>query len=227
MYIEINNKKVCVYVKYSKRKTLSLRVISKDSIEIRSPYGINNKILIDFVMKNKGWIINELNKSEINPKEKLYKDGEKFLFKGRAYKLKTKKGCRNFVCINESDKIINLIYKKDIKPVLIKWYKEQAAIYITERLNYYQEIMKVRPEKITIKNQKTIWGSCSSKKNLNFNLKLIMMPDCIIDYVIVHEICHLVQFNHSKDFWKEVENIIPDYSQRRKYLKEEGRNFYL
>ncbi|HID0886867.1 TPA: M48 family metallopeptidase, partial [Clostridium botulinum] len=86
----------------------------------------------------------------------------------------------------------------------------------------YSNILKVAPKNIVIKNQKTLWGSCSSKGNINYNYKIVMAPLKILDYIVVHELCHLVHMNHSKDFWQLVESIIPDFKERRNWLKENG-----
>ena len=82
--------------------------------------------------------------------------------------------------------------------------------------------MNLQYGRITIRNQKTRWGSCSGKGNLNFNCLLMLAPDEIVDYVVVHELCHLIEMNHSKAFWAQVENVLPDYRERRKWLKDHG-----
>lgn len=99
---------------------------------------------------------------------------------------------------------------------------ERALKIIPERTAFYAEKMGVTYFKITIREQKTRWGSCSSKGNLNFNWKLVLMPMEILDYVVVHELAHRKEMNHSPKFWKVVEEILPDYKVRRKYLKEQG-----
>jgi len=93
---------------------------------------------------------------------------------------------------------------------------------IADRVKYYCAVMQVTVGRITIRNQKTRWGSCSSKGNLNFNCLLMLMPPEVIDYVVVHELCHRKQMNHSKAFWKEVEKIIPNYKDSVGWLKKEG-----
>ncbi|MDF2674900.1 MAG: hypothetical protein K0R09_3168, partial [Clostridiales bacterium] len=75
-----------------------------------------------------------------------------------------------------------------------------------------------------VKEQKTLWGSCSSKDNINFNWKLIMAPQAVLDYIVVHELCHLKHRDHSKNYWNLVEQIIPDHKEKRKWLKENGRS---
>lgn len=99
---------------------------------------------------------------------------------------------------------------------------QKALSVIPDKVKYYAEIMGVTYGRITIRNQKTRWGSCSNKGNLNFNCLLMLMPDKVLDYVVVHELCHLKQMNHSKKFWKEVERYMPDYKNYKKWLNENG-----
>lgn len=98
----------------------------------------------------------------------------------------------------------------------------QALQVIPKKVRFYAERMKVSYGRITIRNQKTRWGSCSGKGNLNFNCLLMLAPDEVIDYVVVHELCHLIEMNHSKAFWNQVERIMPDYQVHRKWLKDHG-----
>lgn len=99
---------------------------------------------------------------------------------------------------------------------------EKALREIPQRVAYYAEKMQISYGRITIRNQKTRWGSCSGKGNLNFNCLLMLTPPEVLDYVIVHELCHRKEMNHSQRFWKEVEKVLPDYQARRRWLKENG-----
>ena len=99
------------------------------------------------------------------------------------------------------------------------WMHSDGGRIFRQKLNDFAGQMNVHFNMVRIKNVKTIWGSCSSKKNLNFNFKLFFLPERLIDYVCVHELAHLKQMNHSKAFWDEVAKQIPDYKQRREELK--------
>lgn len=111
-------------------------------------------------------------------------------------------------------------YEKD--PALEARYRELARMVIGQRVSWFAAKMGVTYGRISIRAQKTRWGSCSSRGNLNFNWKLILMPPEILDYVVVHELAHRKQMNHSKLFWAEVEQILPDYETRRRWLRENG-----
>lgn len=99
-------------------------------------------------------------------------------------------------------------------------YIRKAKETITKRVSYFARLMSVSYRNITIREQKTRWGSCSSKGNLNFNWKLVLMPEEVLDYVVVHELAHRKEMNHSERFWNHVEKVLPDYQARRKLLRE-------
>lgn len=107
----------------------------------------------------------------------------------------------------------------------IKAYRKKAREQLVKKTAFYSRIMNVTYEKIFIKDQKTCWGSCSRQGNLNFNWRLILMPEEILDYVVVHELAHRKQLNHSPEFWKLVEKVLPDYKLRRQWLKKNGSYF--
>lgn len=116
----------------------------------------------------------------------------------------------------------NCLFSDAQKKSLEERYRELARDYITQRVNYYIAQTGDYYNNLAIRSQKTRWGSCSSKKTLSFNWRLILAPPIILDYVVVHEICHLKYMNHSHLFWDRVFAIMPDYKTRRKWLKDHG-----
>ena len=110
--------------------------------------------------------------------------------------------------------------KTVVKNALMDWYREQAEKKIFERMNYYARLIGKQPKSIKIRNHKRQWGSCSGNGNVRFNWKIIMTPISVLDYVIVHELCHLIYPHHSSQFWQKVQSIIPDYKKKRDLLKE-------
>lgn len=113
------------------------------------------------------------------------------------------------------------------KEQLEKWYRKEAAAVFGEKAEEFAQALSVSFQDIRIKDQKSRWGSCSSKRNMNFNWRLLMAPEPVCDYVIIHELCHLIHMNHSPDFWNLVESVCPDYRQYKKWLKENGKQLYL
>jgi len=131
--------------------------------------------------------------------------------------------------IEKSNWVVSRIehFKNTPKPVFLKGtkkdyaqYKEQALVLVKKRIDYFNKIYNFKFNKVNIKNQKTRWGSCSKKGNLNFNYRIVLIGDRLADYIIVHELCHLKEFNHKQKFWNLVEKTIPDYLKIKKELKE-------
>ena len=115
----------------------------------------------------------------------------------------------------------------DVRAAIRATLSTAALTRIRERLDYYAPRIGRVPGRIAIREQKSRWGSCSSKGNLNFNWKLIMAPPEVLDYVVVHELCHLYEFNHSPRFWALVAAQMPDYEVWKKWLKTHGEDLYL
>ena len=105
-------------------------------------------------------------------------------------------------------------------------YKEKARTLVENRISEFNKFHNYKINRIAIRNQRTRWGSCSKNGNLNFNYKLALIPESLADYVIVHEICHLGEFNHSKNFWQLVEKTIPDYIKRREDLRKINSEYF-
>ena len=133
---------------------------------------------------------------------------EKYLLqKARQEKQKLARGTRDY----------------EQNPALEARYRELARAVIGQRVSYFAAKMGVTYGRISIRDQKTRWGSCSGRGNLNFNWKLVLMPPEVLDYVVVHELAHRKQMNHSPLFWAEVGRVLPDYESRRRWLKEHGK----
>ncbi|MDO5136099.1 MAG: SprT family zinc-dependent metalloprotease [Eubacteriales bacterium] len=100
--------------------------------------------------------------------------------------------------------------------------KKEAEALFHQRAAHFASLLQVKYNRITVREQKTRWGSCSSNQNLNFNWKLILAPREVLDYVVVHELCHLKEMNHSPAYWQEVERVLPDYQRQKDWLKQNG-----
>lgn len=109
-----------------------------------------------------------------------------------------------------------------IKDLIVAFYKKLLKQLVLKRIDFYQKHFAYKVNQVSVRDQKTRWGSCSSTRNLNFNYRLMMAPPEVIDYIVVHEMCHLEHMNHSKSFWKKVYEVMPDYKKHELFLKEKG-----
>lgn len=111
-----------------------------------------------------------------------------------------------------------------LEPEEVKRLKKEARERLTELTEYWAGRMGISYGRISIRGQKTRWGSCSSKGNLNYNYLLLLCPDEVAEYVVIHELCHRIHMNHSKRFWEKIEEFCPNYRQARKWLKQNGNS---
>ena len=112
----------------------------------------------------------------------------------------------------------------ELRALIERWYRREAATHLGRRVEHYSERLGVRPARVTIRGQRSRWGSCSGKGTVSLNWRLMMVPEPLADYVVVHELCHLRHMNHSPQFWEMVGGVVPDYRQRRRSLNElQGR----
>ncbi|MDA9129240.1 M48 family metallopeptidase [Candidatus Gracilibacteria bacterium] len=205
------------------RKSLSLRFDRDGVLQVKAPKLTSRSSIHQFIQKNQGWIEKQHQKIQEQKREKKwYLFGEPLSI--LSYK---ERGNSNFTAASFSlegkeFKIEVSGERASCKQELEKFYKTQAREYIPERCKELAELHGFQYNKLRITSAMTRWGSCSSKKNLNFSYRLIMAPKSSIDYVIIHELCHLRQMNHSPKFWKEVSDIMPEYKKYEKHLRDDG-----
>lgn len=213
---------IFIEIKKSKLAKRQRIVISNEGVKVTVPHNMPITLANKFIENNFAWIQQKLKEFALRPafKQKIaLKTGEKINIFGGSLELKITKALKNSFEITEDFLIINIKDEQKIKPYFVNFLKEQLGYYLDFKISTYAKALNLYPKRITIKQQKTLWGSCSQKGNLNFNLNLIFCEKELIDYVIVHELCHLKHMNHSKKFWQLVESQIKDYSQKRKRLK--------
>ena len=209
----------------SYRKSIAL--IIKDSILIiKCPVFITSSSINLILERKKEWIkekIKEQRKKkrikEFNLKNNIY------LFKGKTIRLKIFESHPKKILFQKRNVEV---YGKDIslikaQSILISWYQKQAKEHFTEKIKLISKEINIPYKKFTVKDYKSKWGLCFySKAEISINWRLIMAPESVSRYVIIHELCHLVQPNHSKNFWKLVEDFFPDYKDNKQWLKNKG-----
>ena len=223
-----------VEVLRSKRKTSALHIVGKE-LQIRVPNRLRDRKIVEILEIKQRWIRDKAIKlqNQTPMKEREFISGESFYLFGRNLKLKVLEGREvgtklidNYLTTTVRSSEIGDLRKFRIKTYIEKWYIQLANTILTEKVLNYSEIIKVSPREIKVRNYKSRWGSCDNKGRLTFNFHLIKAAHPIIDYVVIHELCHMIQPNHSKSFWNEVAKYDPSYSRNKKWLKENG-NFLI
>ncbi len=209
----------------SKRKTISLAVTHDAELVIRAPIETPFEYLKNLVNRKRDWITAKLKEMQDSPKPKAkeFVNRESFLYLGKSYQLKIVDNAKFDIEIKDN-LLLSLEKAPYAREVLIKWYKSEAAKKIKERCEWYSRRAGDMPFSIRITNAQKRWGSCGTNGTLNFSWRLIMAPLEIIDYVVVHELVHLEQRDHSRLFWNKVKTIMPDFKRRQNWLKYNGRN---
>ena len=207
----------------SKRKTLSLIVEADGTLTVRAPLRMKEADILRFIETKKDWIKRKQAQARKDAFfSRQYVDGEIFRYLGREVLLRIVPDGKPALVMDGSFKLTKSA-QLQAESVFTTWYKKQARKVLIERADFFVRKYGFKVGKVRISSARTRWGSCSSKDTLSFTWRLVMAPLGVIDYVVVHELCHLKEMSHSKTFWAQVENILPDYKQRRKWLKDNGK----
>jgi len=214
----------------SKRKNVSISVEPNSNVRVKAPINISDDEVLEVVKGKSRWITQklfEIREIETRRYRRAYVNGETFTYLGRRYSLqlvddesikipvvKFYRG-KLYVTTSTRDEAI-------IRTAIVGWYKEKAKEKIPERVTYYEKFFLEKRGDIIVKEQKKRWASCTKDGTLMFNWKDIIAPANILDYIIVHEMCHLRYMNHSKEFWEMLGRVLPDYERRKEWLKNNG-----
>ena len=214
----------------SKRKTLALIVENDGTLTVRAPLRMHEADIWRFIEAKTDWI---KRKQVMAQKEAellhQYVDGETFLYLGKEILLRIvsaegpRKGNKKPALVMDGFFKLTKSAQPQAKSFFEAWYKKQARAVLSERIEYFAGERGFKVKKIRVSSARTRWGSCSTKGTLSFTWRLVMAPLEVIDYVVVHELCHLKELNHSKAFWSQMEAILPDYKVQRKWLKKNGK----
>jgi predicted metal-dependent hydrolase len=213
----------------SKRRTISLEINQDGSLIVRAPQHAPIEEIHTLVNSKKNWIIKKQNLAyelaqEAPPKQ--FVSGEMFLYLGKLHQL-------NIVADQVDPLVLNGNFllaaesQRSARQVFEIWYRKQAAQVIKPRTAILAEQNGFTVSIIRINGAKTRWGSCGPKGSLNFPYRLVMAPEDVIDYVIIHELVHLRTRDHSKSYWRVVQGIMPDYKTRLNWLQENGHRLSL
>jgi len=205
----------------SKRKTLALFVDLHGNLIVKAPERLPEAKIFAFVKSKEKWI--QARQHQIRQNSYINRNvvtHNSFLYMGQevvpVISQKTKQ-------ITRQDGVLLIPAKLRGEQVLKKierWFKQQAEVILNERVTYFSNRLNLHPSAVAINNNKTRWGSCDTKRKLNLNWRAVMLAPYLFDYIVVHEFCHMLEFNHTKNFWAVVETILPDWRVLRKHLKQ-------
>ena len=214
-----------------RRKTISIQISDNGQVLVKAPSYVSKAEISSLVLAKAGWIREKsVSAARVNRQKILHRfaQGEPFLYLGKTYPLHMSYDASvRRVCVSlSSNQLLIQTPVVDIKTMeaaVLLWYRENALRLMEQRVAYYSPALGKKPSKVMVREQKSRWGSCNSKGELRFNWKLIMAPPQVVDYVAVHELCHLKEMNHSASFWKLVEGLCSEYKTCRKWLKDYGQ----
>ena len=244
MQLTYNNETIQVHIVRSKRKTVCMSINKDGSVTVKAPLRYpTDKEIFAFVEQKIDWVLKQREIQEDREDMRLVRRFEtdySFPYLGEERLVKMQKGKKNQFSYENGTIVIKTPYydalledyeAEENKPMieklqsdLKKWYKKQAAVYMTNRVDYYKDIVGVTVNSVSIKSRKSQWGSCDSNGDITFSWRLVMARPDAIDYVVIHELCHRKHMDHSRDFWNLVQKYMPDFKKQKQWLEENSVN---
>lgn len=211
-------------IRTNRRKSADIRV-EEGAVFVVVPDSTTGERIDQLLLAKRQWIIDKLAlQREVAPiSDKQFVSGEAFPYLGRNYRLKVTTGVFNPVKLLQGRLVLQVPESRQqphmIRNALIRWYKHQAGLKIRQKVCRYAPLVGVEPISVTIKSFKSRWGSCTADGKLEFNWLILLAPNRMVDYVVAHELCHLIHHDHSPAFWRELARVMPDYQECRDWLK--------
>lgn len=211
-----------------RRRTIALRITPDGRILISAPCSLGRKEIEDFYRTKKGWVQKKLQERQgagdrLKPKE--FRAGETFLYLGNLcpLDLADERGGEAVLSFLQGKFVLRREGFEHARELFVRWYRQEAAEAIGARVQHFSRQIGHHPQGVRITGARTRWGSCSAQNRLCFSWRVMMAPPQVIDYVVLHELMHIREKNHSKRFWNRLEQLSPDYRACRRWLKEHGR----
>lgn len=216
-----------------RRRTIQIQVISAQSVRVTAPKGYSEAMAENLLLKKSKWVLRHLRRLETAThfSESLqFLHGTSLLYRGLPHELVllADGGKKPHVTLHQQSIAVHLneLIGDNNHPLVVSslqaWYWNQAKTLLEQRTAYWAGQIGVWPSRLCLRDQKSRWGSCSSSGSINYNWRLILAPPDVLDYLVIHELCHLQHPNHSKAFWQFVASWCPNYQLHRSWLKENG-----
>ncbi len=212
---------VKIHRSFKRSKTVSLKIKNGKAI-IYCPNFSSDDFLREIILKKKSWIQEKLNK-KIEIIE--FSESKNFPIFGKNYKIRFSKLKNNEIKISRNTITISSKKKIKMKFIFLSWLKEKAKNYLTRRVSKISKSFNIHFKSVVVKTYKARWGCCNTDAVIFLNWKLVLLPKEVIDYVIIHELSHILVPNHSKKFWATVQKYDENYFEKKNWLKENGNRF--
>lgn len=228
--MKLDGEEIEITLSRERRKNLTIRVVGNKRISASAPFFMEQKEIESFILLKKRWLFRRFSRYQSWnhwPVKREYKRNEPLMFQGEKYLLdiKVQVAWKHYQAFLEENKIV--VWGPDenpleIKNALIRWFTQQAEEKIGKRLSKLSQQTEIKYSHFALGNGKTLWGTCRQDYLIRINWRGIFLPPLLLDYILIHELCHCIELNHSEKFWKEVEKQLPDWKEARRNLKEYG-----
>ena len=218
-----------------RRRTMAITVDTEGTVQVAVPIHVSSAAVAAFVQARSLWIEKQRKARRARPVPKRFGDGESSFFLGREYALRIHAGTNRHTEVRLESRALAVSVPQwhdapearaaAVVSALAAWYRLAAERVIGNRILHYQQRVGVQPKALRISNAKGQWGSCGPGGTIRISWRLVMAPLSLIDYVIVHELCHLRHSNHGRPFWRLVGSILPDYESLRSQLRRDGDRY--
>ncbi|MDF1509778.1 SprT family zinc-dependent metalloprotease [Robertmurraya sp. DFI.2.37] len=214
---------IYIEIKYKNRTSIAIKMDGYGVVEVHAPKGTSDEKVRQVIEEQWDAIQGKRREMESRlrgPEEKIYEYGENFLYLGNSHPIQIFEDMHERVEFMEEKLHIYVGHcdGEKIKQALKRFYYQQCKALVEKSIAVYQSNFQMKPRSIQITDSKTTWGTCDSNRKLTFNWRLAMAPREVIDYVVVHEMCHMVHLNHDRSFWRLVGKIMPDYKKKENWL---------
>lgn len=211
----------------ARRKTVEITVKRDGRLVLDAPEGVEDARIFAFIEDKRSWVYRKLAEREVYgdiPDAKRYLDGEGFSYLGRTYRLRIVDGQKDSLRFDKGRFFLAREALPGARTEFIHWYEKQARTLIPKHIRRYSGRMQVFPEALIVQDLGFRWGSCGKGGRLYFHWKVALLPQPLIEYIVVHEMAHLIEPHHTPEFWLVVERAMPDYATRRTRLESTGKD---
>lgn len=236
--ISVDGATIDYQVRRSRRrmKTIQIAIDPQEGVVVSTPLRATPQEVAGVVLRRAGWILNRANSIVLQPARARLVGGDLLPYLGRQVRLIVEPAATKRPRVTLADWSVTVTVAKEfseeergeaIAGALERWYRQQAAEWLDGRVRWWAPSIGQAPKRVIVRDQRRRWGSCSADGVIRLNWRLIQLDPSLIDYVVVHELAHLLERNHAPTFWQVVARVLPDYQWRRRQLKEAGASVVL